>query len=565
MVKPWDFLRDYKGKMFGGEWPTLVETFRISASRFRDRKCFTTYDPEYLSFTYGEALERIETTAAYLSSRGIKKGDKVTVTGKNTPEWAIAYLSVLFAGGIVVPIDYQLRDEEITGLMTFSGVKLLFVDEEKYESFNEKKLNLIEKISIAPNKPNYILNIMCDHEVPVDLPAETDLAAILYTSGTTGIPKGVMLTHRNLVSDCYLAQGNMTLYSSDVFYALLPLHHSYSMLAVFIESFSVGAETVFAKRLAIQQILKDLKQGQVTMFLGIPMLFNKIIKGLFKGIREKGIIVYGIIRALLGISGFIKKVFKVNIGKSLFKGILAKVSLDTNRICICGGGPLPASTFRRFNQMGINFVQGYGLTETSPIVTLNPVEHYKEDSVGKLLEQVSAKILDADENGRGEIALKGPMVMQGYYKNEEETAKVFTADGYLLTGDVGYLDRENYLYLTGRKKNMIVTEGGKNVYPEEIEDYFQLYDEIEQIMVKGYVLDEKMKTEAIEAFVYPTEDFTKSRDKDAVQLRIEEIIDEVNRELLPYQRISRVKVLSEPMEMTTTKKIKRFAVEEGEE
>ena len=157
------------------------------------------------------------------------------------------------------------------------------------------------------------------------------------------------------------------------------------------------------------------------------------------------------------------------------------------------------------------------------------------------------------------------MVMQGYYKNEEETAKVFTADGYLLTGDVGYLDRENYLYLTGRKKNMIVTEGGKNVYPEEIEDYFQLYDEIEQIMVKGYVLDEKMKTEAIEAFVYPTEDFTKSRDKDAVQLRIEEIIDEVNRELLPYQRISRVKVLSEPMEMTTTKKIKRFAVEEGEE
>lgn len=565
MVKPWDFLRDYKGKMFGGEWPTLVETFRISASRFRDRKCFTTYDPEYLSFTYGEALERIETTAAYLSSRGIKKGDKVTVTGKNTPEWAIAYLSVLFAGGIVVPIDYQLRDEEITGLMTFSGVKLLFVDEEKYESFNEKKLNLIEKISIAPNKPNYILNIKCDHEVPTDLPAETDLAAILYTSGTTGIPKGVMLTHRNLVSDCYLAQGNMTLYSSDVFYALLPLHHSYSMLAVFIESFSVGAETVFAKRLAIQQILKDLKQGQVTMFLGIPMLFNKIIKGLFKGIREKGIIVYGIIRALLGISGFIKKVFKVNIGKSLFKGILAKVSLDTNRICICGGGPLPASTFRRFNQMGINFVQGYGLTETSPIVTLNPVEHYKEDSVGKLLEQVSAKILDADENGRGEIALKGPMVMQGYYKNEEETAKVFTADGYLLTGDVGYLDRENYLYLTGRKKNMIVTEGGKNVYPEEIEDYFQLYDEIEQIMVKGYVLDEKMKTEAIEAFVYPTEDFTKSRDKDAVQLRIEEIIDEVNRELLPYQRISRVKVLSEPMEMTTTKKIKRFAVEEGEE
>lgn len=564
MEKPWDFLKEYRGKEFNGEWPTLVETFRITVKRYPDRKCFTSYDPEYISFTYTEALTKIETVASYLASKGIKRGDKVTVTGKNSPEWAIAYLAVLFAGGIVVPIDYQLRDEEIAGLMTFSGVKFLFVDEEKYNSFDLQKLGIIEKVSLAPNKANYILNLEHRGPAPTDLPEEKDLAAILYTSGTTGIAKGVMLSHQNLVSDCYLAQGNMALSPTDVFYALLPLHHSYSMLAVFIESLSVGAETVFAKRLAIQQILKDLKQGKVTMFLGIPMLFNKIIKGLMRGIREKGVVVYGIIRALMGFSGLIKKVFKVNIGKGIFRGILAKVSLDTNRICICGGGPLPASTFSRFNQMGINFVQGYGLTETSPIVTLNPVEHYKESSVGKLIEQVKVKIVAPDEQGRGEIAIKGPMVMQGYYNNPEETAKVFDSEGYLLTGDIGYLDREDYLYLTGRKKNLIVTEGGKNVYPEEIEDYFQLYDEVEQILVKGYVLDAKMKTEGIEAFVYPAEEYTKGKNKVEIQKRIEEIIEEVNRELLPYQRINRVKVLEEAMEMTTTKKIKRFVVA-GEE
>ncbi len=561
--KPWDFLNDFRGTMFTGEWPTLVETFRITAHRYPENTCFTSYDPEYLSFTYRQALERIETVARYLSEKGVRKGEMVAVTGKNSPEWAIAYLSVLFAGATVVPLDYQLKDEDIANLMRFAGVKVLFVDEEKYASFDDPKTGIREKISLAPGKPNYILSLSSSAPLPADLPGETDVAAILFTSGTTGIPKGVMLTHRNFVADCYLAQGNMPILSTDVFYALLPLHHSYSMLAVFIESFSVGAETVFAKRLAIQQILKDLKQGKVTMFLGIPMLFNKIIKGLMHGIREKGIVVWILINIMLGLSGVVKKLFKVNIGKAMVKGILAKVALDTNRICICGGGPLPASTFSRFNQMGIDFVQGYGLTETSPIVTLNPVDHYKETSVGKLLEQVVVKIVDADEHGRGEIAIKGPMVMQGYYKNPEETEKVLLKDGFLLTGDVGYLDSENYLYLTGRKKNMIVTEGGKNVYPEEIEDYFQLYEEVEQIMVKGYLLDQRMKTEGIEAFIYPPEEFTRGKTPEAVKARIDEVVAEVNKELHPYQRIHRVKVLSEPMEMTTTKKIKRFTVQDA--
>jgi long-chain acyl-CoA synthetase len=320
---------------------------------------------------------------------------------------------------------------------------------------------------------------------------------------------------------------------------------------------------VFAKKLVVKQILKDLHEGQVTMFLGIPMLFNKLLKGLLRGIREKGILVYGLIRGMMMLSGFIKKVFKVNPGKKMFHGILKKISLDTNRICICGGGPLPSSTFSMFNQLGIDFVQGYGLTETSPILTLNPVDHYKETSVGKILPRTEMRILDPDEEGNGEIIVKGPMVMQGYYNNETATREVFTEDGWFKTGDVGYLDGENYLYLTGRKKSLIVTEGGKNVFPEEIEDQFQLYEEIEQILVRGYTLDERMKTEGIEAVVYPNIDFFQEEGSDTfprekIEQRVNEIIKAVNLELLPYKRISRIEVIEEPMEMTTTKKIKRF-------
>ena len=552
-MTPWDFLKTYRDSFFTGSWPTLPELLRITASRYPERRAFTSYSPALLEFTWNEVLEKAEMLGQYLHSLGVKKGDRVGVTGKNSPEWALGYLGILFAGGIVVPLDYGLKNEEIAGLMDISEVKILFCDEEKFDFFAGKGLSKL--ISLSPGKEAYILDIAHEGTQDVSLPEENDLAAILFTSGTTGVAKGVMLSHKNFVSDCFLAQANMNIFHTDVFYALLPLHHSYSMLAVFIESISVGAEIVFAKGLAIKQILKDLKAGKVTMFLGIPMLFNKLIKGLLKGIREKGIFVYGLIRFLMWVSGTIKKYFHVNPGKAMFKGILSKVSLDTNRICICGGGPLPASTFKMFNQLGIDFVQGYGLTETSPIVALNPKEAYKEASVGKMIPGTETRILEPDENGCGEIAIKGSMVMQGYYLDHDATDEVMTAEGFLKTGDVGYLDHDNYLYLTGRAKSLIVTEGGKNVFPEEIEDKFQLYDEIEQILIRGYLLDKKMKVEAIEALIYPGEE-SQNLDK----ARFQEIIDEVNRELKPYQRISRLTILDEPMEMTTTRKIKRFAV-----
>jgi len=562
---PWAFLDEYRGTYFTGEWPTLPEMFRITTKRYGDRPCFTIYEgDERISLTYNEALKKIEAVSRWLYSQGIRIGDKVAVTGKNSPEWAVAYLGILFAGATVVPIDYQLKQEEIELLIKTADVNILFVDEEKHGRFIEQPGQLKTIISLKKGVGTYIYGLD-GPEAHIEQAAETDLAAILFTSGTTGNPKGVMLTHKNLVSDCYIAQSNLNIYHTDVFYALLPIHHSYTMLAVFIEALSVGAEIVFGKRIVTKAILKDLKEAQVTMFLGVPMLFNAVLNGIMKGIKAKGPIVYGLIRILMSISGFIKKVFKINPGKKMFHSILDKASLSSIRICISGGGPLAPSIFKQYNQLGIDFVQGYGLTETSPIIALNPVDHYKETSVGKVLPQTDLRILNPNEQGIGEIIVKGPMVMQGYYKMPEETRETFTEDGYLKTGDLGYLDSEHYLYLTGRAKNMIVTEGGKNVYPEEIENEFQLYSEIEQILVRGFLIDPKMKTEGIEALVYPNQEAFKDsvgalRPKEEIKHRIEAIIAEVNQRLKPYQKIERVTVLDEPMEMTTTKKIKRNAL-----
>jgi len=368
-----------------------------------------------------------------------------------------------------------------------------------------------------------------------------------------------MLSHENFVSDCFLAQANLNISHEDVFYALLPIHHSYTMLAVFIESFSVGAELVFGKRMVVKQILSDLKEAKITMFLGVPMLFNKLLAGIMKGVKEKGVFVYAMIRTLMAISGGIKKLTGINPGKKLFHSLLDKASLSSIRICISGGGPLDPKVFRQYNELGIDFVQGYGLTETSPILTLNPVEHYKETSVGKTLPEVEMRIVDPDQDGVGEIVVRGPMVMQGYYKMPEETAQVLSQDGWLRTGDLGKLDNENYLYLAGRIKNLIVTEGGKNVYPEEIENEFQLYDEIDQILVRGYNPDGKSVAEEIEALVYPNQDWISQNhlEPHQVEARIQDIITEVNQKLRSYQKITRTHILHEPLEMTTTKKLKR--------
>ena len=562
---PWDFLDEFRGegKLFNAEWPTLKELFDITTTRYPDNKAFEAFAPKHVVYTYSQAREIIRKVANKLYELGVRHGDKVGLTGKNSPEWALAYFAIAYAGAIIVPVDYSLSEEVITNLMGFADTKVLFADSEKIDKI---KLD-ITKIALEGDGDNSIYNMQSSEQHPIQYSTSKELAAIMFTSGTTGTPKGVMLSHENYVSDCYQAQGNMNIYNDDVFYALLPIHHAYTMLAVFIESVSVGANCVFGKKLVVKQIFKDLKEGNVTMFLGVPMLFNKVIAGIMKGLKEKGPIVYGLIRGLMGISGFLKKHFNWKGGKKMFKFILEKVSLDKIRICISGGGPLPASTFKLYNQLGLDFVQGYGLTETSPIINLNPVFDYIETSVGKVIPGAEEKIVDPDSEGNGLIYIKGSMVMQGYYKNPEATAEILSEDGWLNTGDIGHLDSRNYLYLTGRQKNIIVTEGGKNVFPEEIEDSFQLYDDIDQICVRGYVADAAKKAEGIMAIVHPSDACADKFKNDMPGLldHIGAIITEVNASLPSYKKIRKLAISKEKFPLSSSSKIQRFKIGEIDE
>ncbi len=457
---PWDKLYPYKGTMYHATWPTLKELFEITVERFGWRVCWKEFVPKPVSYTYNEALPIVKGIASWLLSSGIRKGDKVIVSGKNSVAWGFGYFAVIFAGATVVPLDNALSDEDFIRLAKFSDSVAMLTDSNRLKNV-ASELPMKAVACLEENGPvEWIMHKSAEYVEPEPC-GEDDIAQILFTSGTTGTPKGVMLTHKNLVSDVFLSQANMNIFETDVFYAILPIHHAYTLLSVLLVAMGVGSSVVFGKKLAVSQILKELKQGEVTMFLGVPMLFNKMYGAVVDGLKEKGLLVYGTIRGLMGISGWIKRTFGLNVGKHWFKFLLKKLSLDTNRICICGGGPLPKSTFRGFNELGIDFVQGYGLTETSPITHLNPIYAFNESSVGKAVASTECKIVDPDEDGNGLIFIRGPQVMKGYYKNPEATAEVLDQDGWLNTGDIGQVDEKDYLYLSGRAKSVIVSDGGR--------------------------------------------------------------------------------------------------------
>ncbi|MBQ7509048.1 MAG: AMP-binding protein [Spirochaetales bacterium] len=560
--KPWRYLDEYRGKYFDSEWPSLAQMFEVTTARFPDNRCFEVFTPKHVTYTYSEAKALFDRTARWLYSKGVRPGDRVAVTGKNSPEWAIAYMGIVWMGAIVVPVDASLTSPEIEHLVDFVEIKGIFMDADRFDSIGaDGKYGFRVSLEERGHEEDYILNLPDAGPQPIKQPVSSDLAAFLFTSGTTGTPKAVMLSHENLTFDAYCVQAFMNVRDTDVFYAILPIHHAYTMLAVFIESMTNGSNIVFGKRLVVTSLLKEMKEGHVNMLLAVPMLYNKIFSAIMKGIEKKGKFVAGLAKFMMKVCGFLKKTTGFKPGRVIFRGIRDKVSLADNRICISGAGPLPAETFEGFNQLGVNFIQGYGLTETSPIVTLNPAYSYQYTSIGMPFPGVEVDFINKDEQGNGEIITRGKHVMKGYYKNPEATAETIDENGWLRTGDVGYADRKGFVYLTGRAKNIIVTEGGKNVFPEEIEDHFQLFYEMEQICVVGYLADEKMKIEGVACLIYPSEECRREYpDAGALQVHMEQIVESVNKELLPYKRIRKVFVVDEPLEMTSTKKIKRFVV-----
>ncbi|MGD1817199.1 MAG: AMP-binding protein [Pleomorphochaeta sp.] len=566
MKYSWDkYLDPYRGKTFDGDWPTLAQIFNITLDKFPDRICFTKFTPNRFSLTYKEVNEYLLNISSYLREKGLKKGDKVAINGKNSIEWAIAYLSVNFAGGVVVPLDNQLTTKKVQQLSSYSDCKFFLADKNVLESLDKYDETYLKSfalcMTLTGKSENYeaMMNCKAEKLLPAENGSEDDIAAILFTSGTTGNEKGAVLSQKNIVSDVFQAKDEqfLQLDETDILYALLPLHHSYCCTAVLLVSITFGCECVFGHGIIVSRMINDLTRGKVTVFMGIPLLYNKILAGMMKEVKKKGFFTNALVHTLMFINGFFKKYFKANPLRGFFnKKLLSKVGFAHNRILICGAGPLSPKVFKQYQQLGLDFIQGYGLTETSPILALNPISKFKIESVGKIFRLVDAKIIDADATGVGEIVVKGPNICQGYYKDEENTKKLFTEDGYLKTGDLGYLDKDNYLYLKGRAKNIIVTEGGKNVYPEEIEDLFQLHPQIDQILVRGYQEKKNVPAECIEAVIYPSEEYFKNK-VEKIDVEIDEVIKTVNKELSGYKKIGKVTILDKPMVMTSTKKIKR--------
>lgn len=572
MVHAWDILDTYRGKLFTGEWPSIPHMFLITMESHAKRPAFTVIvGKEKVTLDYTQVYRRILDIASYLKSKGIEKGDRIILNGKNSPSWALAYLGILFANATVVPLDNQMASERIDALSAFSQAKGIFADHDVLQKLASGSWLQTQELIVALDAPEggtfepFSSIPAGGKEIPPTLlPNGDDVAAILYTSGTTGNEKGVVLTHANFTSDVYQAGDPqfLAITEEDVFYALLPLHHSYTMTAVFLESLKHGCELLFGQGIVVSRVLNEMRTGNVTLFLAIPLLYNKLLAGLMKKVREKGVAAYALIRTLMWVNGILRKVFHANPGRRWFHQLLDGIGMVDNKICICGGGPLSPKTFQQYQQLGLDFIQGYGLTETAPILTLNPISHFKVRSVGKVFPFVQMRIANPDLLGVGEVQVKGPNICKGYFNDPANTAELFTEDGYLKTGDLGSLDKEQYLYLKGRAKNLIVTEGGKNVYPEEIEDLFQLYPQVEQVLVRGYVANKSALAEGIEAVIYPNQEYYKQSAGTTVNVEqdIEKVVSEVNKKLTAYKKVSKTTILDKPMAMTSTKKIQRGKV-----
>ncbi len=566
MNETWHELDPYRGRFFDGEWPTITEMFNITLSRFPDRPCFTVYEPGRKSYSYTQVHELIAKAASHMMDAGVERGDKVLLNGKNSIQWGIGYLAINYCGAVVVPVDNQMHIDRCQTLSAFAECRYILADDdviEKMDHEDEWFKGLKGIMTLRGHIEGHSSIMEVSPEVIHDSIkiSDRELAALLFTSGTTGNEKAAMLTNRNIVSDTYLVAAGMGCTENDTLYALLPLHHSYCCTTVLLETIKHGAECLFGHGIIISRMLNDLKQGHVTIFMGIPLLYNKLLAGIEKGMQKKGAFVNTLLHLMMGINGFFKQHFNYSPFKGFFrKKILSQLGLDHNNFLICGAGPLAPEVFKKYNQLGLDFVQGYGLTECAPVVTLNPKEHFKTASIGKALQGMDVIIAEANESGIGEIRVKGPNVTPGYYKDQEHTDELFDENGYLKTGDLGSVDSEGYFFIRGRAKNLIVTEGGKNVYPEEIEDCFQTNPAIEQIMVRGYMAKKDVPCEQIEAVIFPNADYYRGKSEEEIEMDIENQVKAVNLNLLSYKRIDKITILKERMQETTTRKIKRNTV-----
>ncbi len=496
--------------------------------------------------TYNQVFEQIKKLARHLRELGIEKGDHVAILGENRPEWGISFFAVAWIGAVAIPLDARASLEDQKFILTFSSAKAIILSGSFYSNLSacSNELKDLKHIVLMDNiddiNKKYSGGIECEDIAP------DDLLEILFTSGTTGDPKGVMLSHGNIMSNVSDIYRIIEYTPSDRAFSILPIHHSYECTGGLISTFCSGMSIFYARGLKPRELLEDLKSAKPTIWLNTPLLLEKLYLRIGKELSSQK-----------GLKGLLTKTLPKSI---LGKKIRQNLGLDRCRLIVSGGAALPAWVSNGFNEYGIKVIQGYGLSEASPLISVNPPKNPKAESIGMIIPSDEVEIRGTDSEGNGEIVARGPNIMKGYYNNPEATNETLTADGWLLTGDIGYFDDEGYLYITGRKKFVIVTRGGKNVFPEEIEEKLTKSIYIEEALVfSPNDID-------IQAVIYPNmnevnekfESIGEQITPDKIWELIKLEVRKTNSDLQPYKRVRQFAIRVEEFPKTTTRKIKRY-------
>lgn len=552
---------------------TIPELFFKSVSAYSDLWAMAYYENEkWNRISYRKLGENVLELAKGLVKLGLQKSQTVGILSENRPEWGTAYLAILQAGGVVIPIDPLLKPLEMAGILKQSEITTIFVSGKhsaKLKEAPDLTHNLEAVISIDDEgtlvnslKFSGLVAEGRESNITFSPLKNTDLAEIIFTSGTTGNSKGVMLTHKNILSDIGGIKKDLILYPKDNFLSVLPLNHVFESTCGFLTPLFSGAQITYTRSLKSKELLEDIRANKITLVLGVPLLYEKMFLGIKNAILKKGVLAKLYFKLSFNLTQFFKKLLGLNPGRFLFRTLRQRAGLSSLRLLICGGAPLPAYIAESFDLLGIKFLQGYGLTETSPVLTLNPTDKPKYASVGKPIAGVELKIENPDEKGVGEILAKGDMIMSGYFQNPKATSLVLK-DGWFYTGDSGWVDQQGYFYICGRIKNVIVSAAGKNIYPEEIENELLKSPFIAEVMISGKKIENR---EEVYAQVVPDYDYLKEElgSLSTENHHLEKIIrEEIHRccgNLAEYKRVKGFEIREKEFEKTPTKKIKRFAV-----
>ncbi|MDR3667109.1 MAG: AMP-binding protein [Ignavibacteriaceae bacterium] len=524
--------------------------------------------------TYSELLDKVLKFGNALNRLGLKEGCHIAIVGDNRVQWGMAYLTAMCFNMIVVPIDKNLTSNEIINILYESESEAIVFSESLENMLRNtyvlKKLKYYISMDLLAKKGGYFsMKELIDNTVPLAvelLPRVNpdEMAEIIYTSGSVGRAKGVILSQRNLASNLMSMRKMVLIDNNDIFLSVLPIHHTYECTCGLLCPLYSGSAIYYAR--SLKTVADDLQKVRATILLGVPLLFDKMFRRIYKTINEDKI-KSKLIRPLIRISDVVEMVGWKSFRHKVFHELHEKFG-GSIKLFIAGGAapdPLVAKGLREF---GFTFLQGYGLTETSPILALNQRENYRDDAAGIPLDCAEIKIENKDTEGVGEIFAKGQNVMIGYYKNPKLTEDSFV-DGWFKTGDLGRFDEEGFLHICGRKKNVIIANNGKNVFPEEIEDIINRSPFVNECFVYGekdQKHDEIIAVQIVidaEAFIEYCAKNNETITDELIKKIISQVVKDVNKQLTGYKQIKKYYIREREFEKTTTQKIKRYLIANG--